>query len=106
MSLIEVIKQICNETVAANKPVEMVYGTVLSVSPFQIKIDQKLILGKTHVITGSYAETDFSIGDCVTMLRVQNGKKYYIIDSTCTRSGGGSVSLEYDSANENLILGR
>jgi len=100
MSLVELIKQISNDAIKASKPVEVVTGSVLSVSPFKVKIDQKLILSETH-LTGDYISANYAIGDKVTMLREQGGKKYHVLVG---KVSGGGLNIEYDPENEELIL--
>ena len=105
MSLVELIKQMSTEAVKASKPVEVVFGSVLSINPFKVKLDQKLILSDTH-LTGDYTPSNYIVGDSVTMLRVQGGKKYCILPSGSGggSSGGSDFNLDYDSDNEELIV--
>lgn len=104
MSLVELIKQISSEAIKASKPVEVVSGSVLSINPFKVKIDQKLILGDAH-LTGDYVAANYSIGDKLTMLRVQGGKTYHILPSGSVGSGGSDFDIDYDQENEEVILG-
>ena len=78
MSLIETIKRISADERKASKPVEVVFGTVLSSNPLKIKIDQLLVLSEPHLILGNHKE--FNDGDWVILLRIQGGKKYLILD--------------------------
>ncbi len=104
MNLVELIKQISSDAIKASKPVEVVSGSVLSIKPFKIKIDQKLILGDVH-LTGDYIASNYSVGEKLTMLRVQGGKKYHILPSGSNSGTGGSdFDLDYDQENEELIL--
>lgn len=43
-NFIETIKRTALQAVDASKPVEICYGTVQSIEPFQIRLSQKLIL--------------------------------------------------------------
>lgn len=105
MSLIETIKRICVDTVESTKPVVIVFGTVLSVNPTKIKLDQRLILNEAQLIFNGVDQVTLNVGDQVTMLRVQGGKKYCILPSEIISGGGGEFAIEYDETNENLILG-
>lgn len=49
-NLIEVIKIAALEAVAEGKPTELVYGTVITVNPLQIDIDQKQPLGQEFLL--------------------------------------------------------
>jgi hypothetical protein len=48
--LIKQIKRIAMDAVAASKPADMVIGTVVSVNPLKIQIDQKLILTSAQLV--------------------------------------------------------
>lgn len=48
--LLEIIKQASVEAVQAGNPVKVVFGTVISESPLQIMIDQKIILTEEFLI--------------------------------------------------------
>lgn len=105
MTLVELIKQISSDAIRASKPVEVVTGSVLSINPFKVKIDQKLILGDAQ-LTGKYVATNYSVNDEVDMIRIQGGKKYYVLPSGSGGSSGGSdFSMDYDPTNEEVILG-
>lgn len=103
MSLIEVIKQASIEAVRANKPVEVVFGNVLSVSPLKVKLDQKLILNEAQLILGAYTADSFVVGNKLVLLRVQGGKQYLVLPTIT--AGGSEFDMEYDEPNEEIILG-
>ena len=47
---VKLIKQVSVDAVNASKPSNMVFGKVISVSPLQIKVDQKLILNTAQLV--------------------------------------------------------
>ena len=60
------IKKVSMEAVKASKPTDVVYGTVQSVSPLKIFIDQKLILTERFILIPQYLtdfETEISFDD-------------------------------------------
>lgn len=59
------IKRAALEAVEASKPVNVCFGQVVSVSPLQINVEQKMVLGKTQLILTRNV-TDFK-----TMVTVQ-----------------------------------
>ena len=76
--LLKLIKQAAIEAVQAANPVSVCRGSVESVSPLSIKIDQKLTL------SGKQLEKCKEIGeinkaDTVILLREQGGQKYIIL---------------------------
>lgn len=107
MGMIEIIKQASLGAIGAENPVNILFGEVLSIDNFQIKIDQKLILSKeffiipesltryekdlTHCHSIGDVSTDKGLfklvireglkaGDKVLLLRVQGGQQYVILD--------------------------
>lgn len=75
------IKQIAAGVFEAKKPVEVCFGTVQSLSPFKIRIDQKKILGKEYfIVRAGVTVQSFEVGDTLILLRVQGGQQYLIFD--------------------------
>lgn len=79
--LVSMIKQIAAGVFEAKKPMEVCFGTVQSLSPFKIRIDQKNTLGKEYFIVRSGVPAQsFEVGDTLILLRVQGGQQYLIYD--------------------------
>lgn len=79
--LVFMIKQIAAGVFEAKKPMEVCFGTVQSLSPFKIRIDQKNTLGKEYFIVRSgVTAQSFEVGDTLILLRVQGGQQYLIYD--------------------------
>ena len=77
----ETIKQICASERQASYPMEICYGTVISLNPFKIKLDQKKILSKAFFIAPKGVTVNsFEIGDILILFRQQGGQKYLIFD--------------------------
>lgn len=105
-TLIQLIKQAAVEAVKASEPSDFVFGTVLSVKPLKIEVDQKLILTEEFLLLTSnvmdykvkakmYSIGDsgdgteqqkmtvyngLKTGDMVIMLKQQGGQKYVVLD--------------------------
>ena len=75
------MKQIAENVFTAMRPADWCYGKVISLSPFQVQIDQKLPLKKEvlAVRTGVSASS-FKVGDKLILLRKQGGQEYLILD--------------------------
>lgn len=79
--LVFMIKQIAAGVFEAKKPVEVCFGTVQSLSPFKIRIDQKKILGKEYfIVRAGVTAQSFEVGNTLILLRVQGGQQYLIYD--------------------------
>lgn len=77
--LFGMIKSIAIAAVEAKKPVEICYGTVQSLTPFQVRLSQKLVLGKAaFIVRESLAVQDFQVGDELILFRMQGGQQYLI----------------------------
>lgn len=66
VELMKTIKQAAVEAVAAQKPTEVCFGKVSSISPLKILVEQKMILGEAQLIL-SRNVTDFKIETTINM---------------------------------------
>ena len=102
MGMIDTIKKASIGAVGASNPVSVLFGEVLSIENFKIKIDQKRILDKDFFIiperltryevdlTHNHGSNNalgklvvregLKQGDKVLLLRVQGGQQYVILD--------------------------
>lgn len=109
--IVQLVKQAAVEAVAAEKPVQVLFGTVTSADPLQITVDGRtvytasmLILSRhvtdyeadlelscsteaaeehSHTVTGvkrAIICNALQTGDQAALLRVQNGKRYLVLD--------------------------
>lgn len=96
--LLKMIKKAAVQAVNASKPANVVFGKVISVSPLKIKVDQKLILGKSQLALSrtvtnyrlSVTKNDnletimvhnaLQMGEEVILAQVSGGQKYIVID--------------------------
>lgn len=75
------IKQIAAGVFEAKKPMEVCFGTVQSLSPFKIRLDQKNTLGKEYfIVRAGVTAQSFEVGDTLILLCVQGGQQYLIYD--------------------------
>lgn len=99
VDLYNAIKVAAMKAVEASQPSDFVFGKVSSVSPLQVKVEQKLILGSAQLVLTRNV-TDHSvnmtigenvkqkvtihnglkIGDEVILLKKKGGQKYLILD--------------------------
>ena len=79
--IIKVFQQISANEREASLPVMICYGKVLSLSPFQVQIEQKLVLDKNFFIVKSgVTASSFKVGDILILLRNKGGQQYLILD--------------------------
>lgn len=106
-ALVGAIKKAAQQAGDAAKPVSIEFGTVISTSPLQVQVDQKMPLGSAQLVlsrhvtnysttctvnwntsdgasvTGAKAITinnALAVGDRVILVRQQEGQKYLIFD--------------------------
>lgn len=94
--LIDVIKRAALEANDNSNPVDIRYGTVVSVSPLQVKITNQFTIPERMLVVPHYLTT-FSlniiigdeevvfdnvlkVGDKVALLRQAGGQSYFILD--------------------------
>lgn len=96
--LIQLIKKAAQEAVNAQKPMCFFYGIVISETPLQITIDQRLTLTEEFLDIPTYftdhevtielngieqkyqVKNALKVGDKVTLLQQQGGQKFLILD--------------------------
>ena len=79
--LFNVMKQIAKDVFDTLQPADWCYGKVISLDPFQVQIDQKLVLTKEFFIVKSGVSTSsFKVGDVLILFRNEGGQKYLIFD--------------------------
>ena len=76
IELANIIKQIANNSVTANKPATVKFGVVMQESPLKIKVDQKLILTEEFlVLTRNVTDYEFDMTVNHTTEKMQKGGK-------------------------------
>lgn len=100
--LVETLKRSAIEAVKAEKPVNVCFGEVISISPLKIGVEQKLTLGEKQLILSrnvtNYTITvsvnwthesgekkitvhnGLAVGDGVILIRQQEGQKFIVVD--------------------------
>lgn len=71
--LTKAVKRAAVKAVKAEKPVEVCFGKVTSVSPLQILVDQKFTLGKAQLVLTRHV-TEYK-----TMITGENIQNYYYV---------------------------
>jgi hypothetical protein len=71
------IKQTALDAVEADKPVAVMYGTVESVSPLTIVLEQKLRLSGEQITV--FRGANFTAGNAVLLLREQGGQRFAVL---------------------------
>lgn len=94
LNMVELIKKAAVDAVNASYPVAILTGDVISTFPLKIKIEQRLILEKEHLILSSLV-SDITVetenapiklklglkqGEKVILVRVQGGQQFLVLD--------------------------
>lgn len=92
--MLNTIKQAALDAIEASKPVTVMTGTVIKISPLEVNVDQRFTLDADFLIvpesltryTLTIGSNEYvirpglQVGDRVILLRVQGGQKYLILD--------------------------
>lgn len=73
---LEAIKKAAMDAVNATNPVAVEYGTVISVSPLSVQVEQKSLLTAPFLVK---LQPNLEAGNKVALLRVQGGQEYVIL---------------------------
>ena len=93
-NMIELVKKAAVDAVAASDPVIFLSGKVISAQPLKINVEQRLTLGKEHLMLSGLVkdqkiETEngtitLKLGlkaeETVILLRMQGGQKFLVLD--------------------------
>ncbi|MDB0519960.1 hypothetical protein C4R87_19250 [Clostridioides difficile] len=80
--LLQIIKKAAMDAVETSNPMKVVFGTIESINPLKVKIEQKLTIGDFFLIqTDTFKRyTEKKIGDKLALIRMQGGQQYLILD--------------------------
>lgn len=96
--LVKVIRRIVVETLQTTNPMTMVYGTVVSIAPLKILVEQKITLDAPFLMLSknvtnynisltlngknetARVNNALKIGEQVILLRQQGGQKFLVVD--------------------------
>lgn len=87
-NIIQIIKMAAVEAVAASDPAAVVFGTVTSVDPLKVAIEQRLILEESHLILTSLV-SDFDVD--------------VILDHETESTAGGSGESSFASHSHSVV---
>lgn len=80
-NIIQIIKKAAIEAVEASKPTKILYGTVVLLSPFSIKIDQKFTVTEEFLVISKRMQREgFLVGDKIILIQEQGGQRYIVLD--------------------------
>lgn len=78
---INTLKQISANERQAARPMAICFGKVVSLSPFRVQVDQKLVLTKEFfIVKTGVSASSFKVGDILILFRNEGGQKYLIFD--------------------------
>lgn len=97
-NLIEIIKQAAVEAVAASNPCAIMFGTVTSINPLKINVEQRLTLDASHLILTSNVR-DYKTKISFNNPEIKNIVKNYSMDDI----PGTDYKLSYQQPIQNEI---
>ncbi len=77
--MIEVMKEVVKNYLNNQKPARMVFGSIESIAPLAIRINEKLLLPSELIVwPPDFVQED--VGKRVLMLQQEGGQHYYILE--------------------------
>lgn len=77
--LLQIIKQAAIDVYNAQKPCDYCYGTITSVAPFCLKLDNSNEIPEEMLVFLDSTQAELSEGDKVVVLRKSGGQKFLIL---------------------------
>ncbi len=77
--MIDQIKEIVKNYLNAIKPARLVPGTIETVSPLTVRVNEKLIIPEDLIIWPPSLNPE-AIGKKVLMIRQEGGQQYYVLE--------------------------
>lgn len=78
--LLRLIKQAAVEAVEAAMPMAIVFGTVASVKPLKIKLEDRRTVDDDFLVKTEASIDKLEKGDKAALLRMQGGQKFLFMD--------------------------
>ena len=78
--LTALIKKVALDAFHASKPTNICFGSVESVNPLSVRINQLIVLSSATLIPTSAVKDKLAVGDEVILIRQQGGQKYIVLD--------------------------
>lgn len=79
--MLDIIRKASLGAVSNTNPMAALYGTVLSISPLEISVEQRFSLpASALVIPETIVKLGLQPGDRVLLLRIQGGQSYVVLD--------------------------
>lgn len=87
MSMIDVVNEAINRKLNSINFTDVIIGTVESVNPLQIRINNRIVIGQNFIEPMSLGISDYSpnsalpliVGEKVQMIRYNRGQRFYIL---------------------------
>lgn len=101
--MIKTINEAINRKLASISFTNIITGKVESVSPLQIRINNRIVIGQNFIEPMSLGLNDYSpssalplvVGETVQMIRYNNGQRFYILGKTGTTKQPDEIVVDY-----------
>lgn len=88
--MISIVNEAINRKLASMSFTNIIIGKVVSVSPLQIRINDRIVIGQSFIEPMSLGLNDYSpnsalplvVGEVIQMIRYNNGQRFYILGKT------------------------
>ena len=94
MSMISTVNEAINRKLASVSFTDIIIGTVISLEPLQIRINNRIVIGLSFIEPMSLGIDDNSpgsalpltVGEKIQMIRYSNGQRFYVLGKSTNAS--------------------
>lgn len=106
MNMIGVVNEAVNRKLASMSFTNIIVGKVVSVTPLQIRINDRIVIGQSFIEPMSLGLSDYSpnsalpliVGETIQMVRYNNGQRFYVLGKAVSAA---AVKVDYETQVEN-----
>ena len=108
MSMITTVNEAINRKLASISFTDIIIGTVQSLEPLEIRINNRIVIGLSFIEPMSLGIDDNSpssalpltVGEKVQMIRYSNGQRFYILKNTIDYDKLYPIGTVYQNSND------
>lgn len=102
MSMISTVNEAINRKLASVSFTDIIIGTVISLEPLQIRINNRIVIGLSFIEPMSLGIDDNSpgsalpltVGEKIQMIRYSNGQRFYVLGKSVSFS---TIKVDYET---------
>lgn len=101
--MIKIVNEAINRKLASMSFTNIITGKVESLSPLQIRINDRIVIGQSFIEPMSLGLSDYSpnfalplvVGETIQMVRYNNGQRFYVLGKTVATEAIQPATIDY-----------